>query len=118
MSKDDDAAWATLGLRKEAAVFDSAAQKARVLTEGWVAASLFCPNCGAQPISQFAANPPVADFLCDTCRREYELKSQKARRARGWSMARSPPSPRLAAEAGADPRVMRDDRRVPRARPA
>ena len=43
-------------------MFASASQNARVLTEGWVAASLFCPNCGAQPITRFAANRPVADF--------------------------------------------------------
>ena len=56
------APWADLGLREEVAVFESASQNARVLTEGWVAASLLCPNCGAQPITRFAANRPVADF--------------------------------------------------------
>ena len=72
-------------------MFVSASQNARVLTEGWVEASLFCPNCGAQPISRFAANRPVADFLCDTCREEYELKSQTARLGARWWTAPSPP---------------------------
>lgn len=58
---------------------ESAAQNARVLTEGWVEHALFCPKCGAQPMARFAANRPVAEFLCDACAEEYELKSQKAR---------------------------------------
>ena len=40
---------------------------------------LFCPNCGAANVSQFAGNRPVADFHCPSCREEYELKSQKHR---------------------------------------
>ena len=30
-------------------------------------------------MERFAANRPVADFLCGTCREEYELKGRKAR---------------------------------------
>jgi type II restriction enzyme len=40
---------------------------------------MFCPNCGAAKISQFAANRQVADFECRSCREEYELKAQKSR---------------------------------------
>lgn len=109
---EDDAPWATLGLREEAAVFESAAQNARVLREGWVAASLFCPNCGAQPISRFVANRPVADFLCDACSEEYELKSQKARLgARVADGAWATMTARLQAENIPNLLVMRDDRR-------
>ena len=60
-------------------MFESASQNARVLTEGWVEHALFCPNCGAQPMARFAANRPVADFLCEACREAYALKSRKAR---------------------------------------
>ncbi len=38
---------------------------------------MFCPNCGAERIRRFAANRPVADFICGDCAEEYELKSQK-----------------------------------------
>lgn len=109
---EDDAPWANLGLREEAAEFTSEAQNARVMTEGWVAASLFCPNCGAQPISRFAANRPVADFLCDTCSEEYELKSQKARLgARVVDGAYATMTARLQADNNPNLLVMRYDRR-------
>ncbi len=76
---DNDAPSASLGFREEAVVFESASQNARVWTEGWVEQAMFCSNCGAQPITRFTRNKPVADFFCDTCAEEYELKSQKGR---------------------------------------
>jgi type II restriction enzyme len=39
---------------------------------------MFCPVCGAEHLVQFSANKPVADFYCDACRQEYELKSKVA----------------------------------------
>ena len=93
-------------------MFESASQNARGLTEGWVAASLFCPNCGAQPITRFAADRPVADFVCDACREEYELKSRKARiGARVTDGAWGAMTARLQAETDPDLLVMRYDRR-------
>ena len=38
---------------------------------------MFCPNCGAQNINQFPPNRRVADFECETCKEEFELKAQK-----------------------------------------
>ena len=76
MAEDD---WAELGFREEAAVFKGPTQNARVWTEGWVEHAMFCPNCGAERIRRFANNAPVADFGCETCAEEYELKSQKTR---------------------------------------
>jgi type II restriction enzyme len=73
----DKKPWTSLGFEEAQARFDSPSQNARVWTEGWVARSLFCPNCGAEKISQFAANRRVADFECRGCREEYELKAQK-----------------------------------------
>lgn len=37
---------------------------------------MFCPNCGNPTLSRFPANRPVADFFCEGCGDEYELKSQ------------------------------------------
>lgn len=59
--------------------YESGSQKARVLTEAWAASQAFCPNCGAERLVQFPNNRPVADFYCQTCNEEFELKSQKAR---------------------------------------
>jgi type II restriction enzyme len=55
--------------------YKSQAQKIRVMTEGWVDKSVFCPNCG-KALSQFENNSPVADFYCGNCWEEYELKSK------------------------------------------
>jgi type II restriction enzyme len=72
-------AWAKLGFEDAQAAFESAPQNARLWTEGWVARNLFCPSCGAERLSKFPNNHPVADFHCATCREEYELKSQRNR---------------------------------------
>ena len=58
--------------------YESGSQKARVLTEAWAASEAFCPNCGAERLTKFQNNRPVADFYCSTCNEEFELKSQKA----------------------------------------
>lgn len=57
--------------------YSSGSQTARVWTERWVRASVYCPNCGSPTISAFPNNSPVADFFCAQCSEEYELKSQK-----------------------------------------
>lgn len=57
--------------------YKSPSQSARVWTEAWVGKWVFCPNCGQQNITQYAANRPAADFFCTTCHEEYKLKSQK-----------------------------------------
>ena len=68
-----------LGFEEASTAFVSAAQNARIWTEQWAAAWLFCPNCGAETLSQFPGNSRVADFHCLTCAEEYELKSSKSR---------------------------------------
>lgn len=68
-----------LGFEEAQALFESPSQNARVWTEGWVAMRLYCLNCGAARLGKFTANRPVADFHCDACAEEYELKSQKGR---------------------------------------
>lgn len=57
--------------------YSSSSQKVRILTEDWVAKSIFCPNCGEQDIEKYGNNKPVADFYCDKCREDYELKSKR-----------------------------------------
>lgn len=57
--------------------FSSGSQIARVLTEGWVKQNVYCPSCGNDYLNQFENNKPVADFVCDNCEAEYELKSKK-----------------------------------------
>ena len=59
--------------------YSSGSQSARAWTERWVHDWVYCPNCGNQKISPFPNNSPVADFFCNFCREEYELKSQKNR---------------------------------------
>jgi type II restriction enzyme len=66
----------------EAAIADayvSGLQRARVLTEHWVAGHVYCPNCGNLQIARYGNNNPVGDFYCSICKEEYELKSQRAR---------------------------------------
>lgn len=66
-----------LGFEESQTPYLSASQSARAWTERWVGDWVYCPNCGATKINQFAANRPVADFFCPSCAEEYELKSQK-----------------------------------------
>ena len=65
-------------LRLEAGLviqYKSLSQKARVLTESWVASNIYCPACGVE-IKKYKSNRPVADFHCVRCIEEYELKSK------------------------------------------
>lgn len=55
--------------------YKSNSQKIRAMSEEWFANNMFCPHCGCTKIAQFANNKPVADFFCDSCKSEYELKS-------------------------------------------
>jgi type II restriction enzyme len=59
--------------------YTSASQKIRVLTEEWVGRTIFCPNCGQKEILEFDNNRPVADFYCQNCKEEYELKSKSGK---------------------------------------
>jgi type II restriction enzyme len=62
-----------------ASSYKSRSQISRVLTERWVHASVFCPNCGHRNIDRYPNNQPVADFFCSVCREDFELKSTKGR---------------------------------------
>lgn len=58
-----------------AETYISNSQRMRVMTESWVGKSIFCPNCGSI-LHNFGNNRPVADFYCEDCSEEYELKSK------------------------------------------
>jgi type II restriction enzyme len=74
---DDTNQWCDFGFAQPTAAFTSPRQTARLVTEAWVALHGFCPNCGADYLSQLPNNSPVADFLCETCGEEYELKAKR-----------------------------------------
>lgn len=54
------------------------AQKARVMTESWVLNEIYCPNCG-EKVFDYNNNRPVADFYCERCLEDFELKSKKGK---------------------------------------
>jgi Dam-replacing family len=68
-----------LGFEESQAAYTSGSQNARSWTEAWVGTWAYCPHCGAAKMARFPNNSPVADFLCSTCKEEFELKSQKGR---------------------------------------
>ncbi len=66
-----------LQLNRELALgYSSISQQVRVMTEAWVEHNLFCPQCGNLHLTGFENNRKVADFFCDKCGWEYELKSK------------------------------------------
>jgi len=67
-----------LGFEEPQTPYSSGSQSARAWTERWVRDWVYCPNCGSPKINSFPNNKPVADFFCESCKEEYELKSQKS----------------------------------------
>lgn len=59
----------------EVILYHSPTQRARVITEGWTAANLYCPICGSPHLIQYEANRPMADFHCECCGAQFEQKS-------------------------------------------
>lgn len=57
--------------------YKSKSQIAKVLTEKWVSENSYCPRCGNFYLNKFEANRPVADFFCNDCEEQFELKSKK-----------------------------------------
>ncbi|MBQ9835832.1 MAG: restriction endonuclease [Akkermansia sp.] len=62
--------------------YKSASQQARIMTEEWLARNMYCPICGAESIQKAESNAPVKDYVCKSCRAQYELKSKKSTTAR------------------------------------
>ena len=57
----------------------SGSQITRVLTEDWMEHNMFCPICGTPVLRHYEANKPVADFFCDNCKSDFELKSKESK---------------------------------------
>ena len=68
-----------LGFSEVQAPFESPAQVARVLTEGWARKWLYCPACGHDELDAFPNNHPGSDLFCPKCREPFELKSKKGK---------------------------------------
>jgi type II restriction enzyme len=58
--------------------YSSNSQIARLLTEDWVLKNSYCPSCGEFKLEEFQNNKPVADFYCNQCKNEFELKSKNS----------------------------------------
>ncbi|MDE1921664.1 MAG: restriction endonuclease [Candidatus Omnitrophica bacterium] len=58
-------------------LYKSSSQKIRVISESWVKEQIYCPGCGDWQLQQYLNNRPVADFFCENCKEDFELKSKK-----------------------------------------
>ncbi len=58
--------------------YTSASQRARVCTESWGAASLYCPACDSRRIDPLAIGTHAADFACPSCKSRFQLKSKSS----------------------------------------
>lgn len=56
--------------------YKSASQRARIATEGWGLANLYCPSCTSNSLKRTPHNTPVVDFVCPICDSEFQMKSQ------------------------------------------
>lgn len=70
-----------------AAGYKSKRQIARVVTEHWVKRNMFCPICGEPILTHYRDNRPVADFFCNSCGSDYELKSKESTSGVGKKIA-------------------------------
>lgn len=55
--------------------YKSPSQKARVITEHWATANLYCPACASDNLEPLRPNAVVTDYLCPNCTARYQLKS-------------------------------------------
>lgn len=58
-------------------VYKSKSQLIRVISENWFKDNMFCPFCTNEKINIYNNNHPVADFFCDFCGEEFQLKSKR-----------------------------------------
>jgi type II restriction enzyme len=60
--------------------YNSPAQRARVITEGWAASNLFCPNCPSPELAATPGNTQAIDYRCPRCDQPFQLKGSRVRR--------------------------------------
>jgi type II restriction enzyme len=65
----------TEGLEK----YKSGSQRARVFTEPWGEANLYCPACDSPKINSLPTGTHAVDFSCPACSSRYQLKSSASR---------------------------------------
>lgn len=65
--------------------FKSPSQIARLVTEAWGAANLYCAACESPRLRRTDPNTRVIDYRCTECGAAYQMKSSKA-----WSETRVP----------------------------
>ena len=58
--------------------YKSASQRARICTESWGAASLYCPACDSRHIDALPSGTHAADFTCPSCDSRFQLKSKSS----------------------------------------
>jgi type II restriction enzyme len=56
--------------------YHSKSQRARVATEAWAFANLYCPNCSSPRLTSAPPNHPAIDYDCPKCKSPFQLKSQ------------------------------------------
>lgn len=60
---------------KVATGYKSASQKARVITEAWTLANMYCPACASNNLDKTRTGTEVVDFLCSRCDSQFQLKA-------------------------------------------
>ena len=55
--------------------YNSRSQQARIITESWAGANMYCVACSASNLTRTPANRPTVDFFCASCDELYQLKS-------------------------------------------
>lgn len=56
--------------------YKSNSQRARVATEAWAKANLYCLNCESDELSCSPPNTAAIDYVCPDCDASFQLKSQ------------------------------------------
>ncbi|MGA8367973.1 MAG: DpnI domain-containing protein [Candidatus Acidiferrales bacterium] len=59
--------------------YRSNSQRARIATEAWAFANLYCPNCTSPRLTSAPPNHPAIDYDCPKCKSPFQLKSQSAK---------------------------------------
>jgi type II restriction enzyme len=59
--------------------YKSGSQRARVSTEPWGEANLYCPACDSPKINALPTGTHASDFNCPACASRYQLKSSASR---------------------------------------
>jgi type II restriction enzyme len=59
--------------------YKSGSQRARVSTEPWGEANLYCPACDSPKINSLPTGTHAVDFSCPTCTSRYQLKSSASK---------------------------------------